>query len=90
MAGATGGLVSARAKHRRVIIGEEYLDGVLSITVGIPQEFHEYANLVPTELLDRLEQADAAMKLIQDELREHMEHGRRVRNPKYVPDEPAE
>ena len=82
--------MSTRSKNRRVIISEEYLDGCVGMSVRTPQEWDETVILVPAELMQRLARAKKTVRLIDDELREHLASGRRAANPKYVPDDQPE
>lgn len=78
--------MATRRGYSLVIISEEYLDGCVGISVEKPAPHHEHVNRVPRELLDRLARATKALRLIEDELREHMTSGSRAVNPDYVPD----
>lgn len=67
---------------RRVVVYDEYLDGIEGLMVRKPDEFDEHYRLVDAELLDALEAAERAYHAAETRVREAYAEAKDHRNPK--------
>lgn len=66
-------------------VGWEYDDGIQSVHTAQPSEYHKTIRYVPTELVDRYEEALTAARKAGEELLAAWAVARERRNPGYKP-----
>lgn len=77
-------------RTRLVVIGDEYLDGIMALHVSKPDTWVETAWLVDVDALDAYEAAQEALQQAEDRLRKAWASAPEVPNPSYEPDDEDE
>ena len=70
-------------RRRRVIVSEDYLDGIMGLSVRAPEEYDETCWLIDAELLDALAAAENAYDAAKERIRAAWLAASEVRNPSY-------
>jgi hypothetical protein len=70
-------------RRRRVVLREDYLDGIMGMTVEKPTEYDEEVRLVDAALLDALSRAEKALQEAEKAVRAAYRAAKPQRNPQY-------